>query len=416
MDGSGTVDQATPRIALYGEFGTENLGNEGSLRVAIDQLRSRLPRAHLVAVCVHPDIVTKEHGIGAVSMHAPRLPEDRRLGRLMALLNRATRKLVDPLWGIHVLKGFDVVCVAGTGIVEDSGGLRAWQTPWALLAIVLAARARRVHVAFLNVGVSPPTSGAKKRIFRTALELACYRSYRDEFSRDSARGMGVDTAGDVVVPDICFALAAPDVPCERGDDGLVVGLGVMAYHGDERTPSARHLAAERYHAELTDFAVRLVDDGYRVRVLIGETTDIPVAESLAAGVRERAEHGNGRIEVHRAADLTELMAQMSTVDAVVATRFHNVVCSLLVGVPTVAIYYAPKCSALMDAVGQAEFRLDSSTLDSAALREKLDAALADGNAIRERIAATVSDYPRQIMEQFDALTLFLTGGGAEPRR
>ena len=357
------------RVAVYGEFGTENLGNEGSLQVTIDQLSSRLPGVELAAVCVHPEAVIADHNVAAFAMTAPRLPE-KRLPQLTSLVNRATKKLADPVWLAYRMGGYDALIVAGTGIVEDSEAMRAWQTPWSLLGVVAAARLRGADVIFCGVGASPPTTRLKRWLFGSALRLAAYRSYRDSFSKDAASGMGVNTTRDNVYPDMCFALDRPQTAPRNGSEPHRIGLGVMSYCGDDPAPEARSEAHKRYIHKMIRCTTHLAEQGNEVILLIGESTDGSVAEKVAAGVSARAPDAASRVTMHVASDMTALLEQMVSLDALVATRFHNVVGALHLGVPSVAVVYAPKTRALMEAVGQGRWCTDAAAVD----HESLDPA------------------------------------------
>ena len=61
--------------------------------------------------------------------------------------------------------------------------------------------------------------------------------------------------------------------------------------------------------------------------------------------------------------LHDVMQQMADTDIVVATRYHNVVCALRVGKPTISIGYAEKNDALLAEVGLADFCQDIERLD-----------------------------------------------------
>lgn len=390
-------------IALYGEFGTENLGNDGSLAAAIRLVRTRLPDVDLTAVCVHPDAVRAQHGIDAVAMHPPGPPGG--LPRVVVRALRVLLTLADPWWCRRILKGSDALIVTGTGIVEDSAAMKAWHAPWALFAAVLGARLRGVTVAFLNVGASPATTRTKRFLFGAALRMAAYRSYRDDFSLAAARSLGVRDRDDAIHPDIGFSLPVPAAEGDGKRDGhlVEVGVGVMSYHGDDPDPAARRRAHRRYADEVTAFTEEQVRAGRRPRMLIGESTDLAVAHAIAAEVEARCALAAGTIRVEEVGDLDGVMREMREVDALVATRFHNVVCALMVATPLVVINYAPKNRALMRAVGLEEYSVDIDDVDSEFLSSRMAELLANNEGVRDQIASRVGDYPRRITEQIDDL-------------
>ena len=68
--------------------------------------------------------------------------------------------------------------------------------------------------------------------------------------------------------------------------------------------------------------------------------------------------------------LGELMRQMASVDTVVATRYHTVLCALKLAKPTLSVGYAPKFDALMAEMGLAEFSQSAKSLDASRLIEQ----------------------------------------------
>ena len=57
------------------------------------------------------------------------------------------------------------------------------------------------------------------------------------------------------------------------------------------------------------------------------------------------------------------MRQIASVDTVVASRFHNVLCALMLAKPTLSVGYAAKFGALMEEVGLAEFCQSAHSVD-----------------------------------------------------
>jgi|SRR5208337_4121443 len=66
-------DPKRQRIALFGNFGTGNLGNEATLQAMLYNLRRYLPNAELSCICMRPENTASEHNISAVPIRA-RIP------------------------------------------------------------------------------------------------------------------------------------------------------------------------------------------------------------------------------------------------------------------------------------------------------------------------------------------------------
>ena len=66
------------------------------------------------------------------------------------------------------------------------------------------------------------------------------------------------------------------------------------------------------------------------------------------------------------------MSQVVDLDAVVASRFHNVLCALMCGVPTIAIGYGDKHRVLMERFGVSRFSHEIRSLDVDDLERSLE--------------------------------------------
>jgi polysaccharide pyruvyl transferase WcaK-like protein len=71
------------------------------------------------------------------------------------------------------------------------------------------------------------------------------------------------------------------------------------------------------------------------------------------------------------------MQQMLETDVVVATRFHNVVCALKVGRPTVSLGYSKKNDALLAEMGLQQFCQHVETFDLDLLVRQVSQLLAE---------------------------------------
>ncbi|MGW6977542.1 polysaccharide pyruvyl transferase family protein, partial [Streptomyces sp. NPDC054952] len=185
---------------------------------------------------------------------------------------------------------------------------------------------------------------------------------------------------------------APEDPPGR------VSLGVMAFHGgnDDRA------RAEEIHRRYLDGTIRfvraLVEDGRPVRLLTGDACDAPVVAAILDAV------DSPLVTASEAASLADLMEEMAAADTVVATRYHNLICALKVGTPTLAVSYAAKSDALMARMGLEAYCHPAREVDADRLLEQfreLEKRTAELRRIlTERNAVAV----RQLDGQFTALT------------
>ncbi len=157
--------------------------------------------------------------------------------------------------------------------------------------------------------------------------------------------IGVEAQNDPVLPDVVFNLPVGEqsVRPHGGDRRLTVGIGVMAYYGWYGTSSQAQEIYTTYIGKITKFAVWLLDRGHRVRVVIGDNADwTAVCDLLEAIAALRPGLPEGSIAADTASSVHDVMTQLAETDIVVATRYHNVVCALMLGKPTISIGYAKK--------------------------------------------------------------------------
>jgi polysaccharide pyruvyl transferase WcaK-like protein len=84
-------------------------------------------------------------------------------------------------------------------------------------------------------------------------------------------------------------------------------------------------------------------------LFVGDQVDEAVADRITEAVGSRA------VSVVHTSTLDELLREMARVDAIVASRYHNVLAAVKLGKPTVAVGYAAKSDALMAEMGVGEF-------------------------------------------------------------
>lgn len=379
-------------IGLFGLFGVGNLGNDGSLAALLDHLRATYPDAVLDAFCGGPDEVRERHGIEATPMHWTRT-EYRTASTLRSVAVKALGKFVDVWRTAAWVRRHDVVIVPGTGVLEATLPIRPWGFPYALFLLTLTGRLFGTRVVLLSVGASRIDERAIRTLVSGAARLAVHRSYRDTMSRDAMRAMGVDTARDEVYPDLVFGLTAPPEQSPTG----AVGVGVMAFRGanDERAEAEEIYGG--YVGKLTEFVRGLLDDGRKVRLFVGDRLDLEVVADLTSALPA------GGVSVSEAVTLDDVLREMSEVDVVVATRYHNVMCALRLAKPTLSVGYSAKNDVLMAEFGMGEFCLPVRELDVVELRERFAELERRAPELRETMAERYVVVAERLEQQYAAL-------------
>jgi polysaccharide pyruvyl transferase WcaK-like protein len=336
---------AMKRIGLFGNFGSGNLGNEGTLEAVLLFLRQAYPNADMFCICKNPDAVREHFGIPGAAIFSPRLKN----GGLAKIQNR----IADHFGVFGNVRDLDLLVIPGTGILDDFGE-RPIGFPYALFLVCLMARLRGIKIAFVSIGAGPIRHPLSRWLMKSAARMAFFRSYRDLISKEFMESIGFDTSKDAVYPDLAFGLPDAVSPERKPDNALTVGLGVMAYYG--WTGDAGNDAIyRRYIEKLSAFAIWLLDNGHRIRLLVGEDIDQHAVGDLLSLIRRKSAHNVDAIITERPAMLRDVMDQIAQVDVVVATRFHNVLCALKGGKPTISLGYARKNDVLMAGFGLEAF-------------------------------------------------------------
>lgn len=404
------------RIALFGLFGCGNLGNDGSLEAMIDFLRNVRPDADLLCICDNPDLVAQTYNIATLP-----ISRSRHVYYPPRKLNRFFRKISGRLFDLarifkHVRKT-DVMIVPGTGILDDFGE-RPYGMPLDIFWWCLAARLMGTKIAFASIGAGPIGHRLSRWLMAGAARLAHYRSYRDTLSKDFMDSIGFNTQGDLVYPDIVFRLKTPPTsPSKpRASTNLTVGVGVMSYYGWYGFAEGGNAIFERYIGKLAQFVIHLLDSGHDVRLLTGELADKTAVDALLKAVAEtRPNVPNTRLTAKLSYSLHDVMRQISETDLVVATRFHNIVCALKMGRPTISLGYSKKNDVLMAEMGLGAYCQHVETFDVDTLVNQFSRLVADRETCERAIRSRTLEFARQLEQQDRYLlsTLFASGGSSE---
>ncbi|MER5302921.1 polysaccharide pyruvyl transferase family protein [Streptomyces lasiicapitis] len=386
------------RVGVFGLLGSGNLGNDGSLEAVLGYLRAEHPDAAVDALCGGPEVVAARYGIPATRLHWYR-GEYRTASRAGAIAGKGLGKLVDVFRTAAWVRRHDVVIVPGMGVLEATLPLRPWGFPYSLFLLCASGRLTRTRVALVGVGAAAIRDRPTRALVRWSARLAAYRSYRDVPSRDAMREMGVDTARDEVYPDLAFALPTPSesAPSDSLGGGPVC-VGVMDFHGGNDDRARAEEIHRRYLDGTTRFVRTLVEDGRPVRLVTGDECDEAVVAAILDAV------GSPLVTAAKAASLADLMKEMAAADTVVATRYHNLICALKVGTPTLALSYAAKSEVLMAQMGLGAYCHPARDVDADRLLEQFRSLERRSAELRRTLRERNLAAARQLREQFTDLT------------
>ena len=403
------------RIGFFGHFGSRNLGNEATLFAILSRLRSLDPNAEFSCVCSHPETARARYDIDAVpvTIRSIRIwnreaPLHKRLGMAFAGVRE---EFGDYMHAFKALKRTDTLVIPGTGLLTDAYGLSAWG-PYGLFKWLLMARLRGCKVLFVSVGAGPIHSVLGRLLIKAALSLADYRSYRDDASREYLERIGFRASRDPVYPDLAFSLPDELLGPETGHTNKrpVVGVGLMEHAGryGGADPSDETYAA--YLESFVTFVRRLLERGYDTRLILGDG-DTFVVDDFKSLLHERSgSFDEGRVTHAPAKNFADLLSQLEAVDAVVATRFHNILFAILLNKPVVAVTFHHKCTSLMKDMGLAKFCHDIRDIDADRLIVQFEELMHSAEDVTEMVARRVDASRATLDEQYEILFNPVDGG------
>ena len=333
---------------------------------------------------------------------------DSRVSGVVASALKVMGKGTDAFRTASWVRRHDVVIVPGMGILEASLPLRPWGVPYAMFLLCASGRLFGTKVALVSVGANIINQRATRSLFNSAARLAYYRSYRDEQSREAMRQRGLDTSRDPVYPDLVFGVPVP--PYTPGDPETV-GVGIMAYYGNNDDRNRADEIYASYVRNVETFILWLLDNGRKIRLFSGDEVDAGAVRQILAQLRAaRPDLEPSWITAESASSFEELTRAMAPVGTVVATRFHNVMCALRLGKPTISIGYARKNVALMADMGLPEFYQYADSLDVEKLKKQFTELEDNAAQLRQVIAESNAKNARLLADQFAAISVFLFAG------
>lgn len=393
-------------VTLFGLFGARNIGNEATLAATLHALRQRMPRAQfsLVSSPLDPTAALDDR----LPRHEPdMLPVARYVRGVSPLELRETCRtllhhVTEPVRIRRTrakAKDMDLLLVPGTGIADDFGQ-GPLDIPHHLRRWCSAARERGAVVRFASIGAGPVEHPLSRRWFREALEFADYRSYREHSSKQFALEVGVPAEDDPVLPDLVFSLPLRAGLTERRVNWppKVVGIGIMGYYGWNAPAEAREGIYTAYLQKLSGLVAELLRRGYRVRLLAGSrgVDRRPIADLSQA-------HGQRGLIAQPIQSYVDLLEEIAATDVVIATRFHNVLLSLMLERPAISIGYASKNDDLMVEMGLGEYCHSIDTFDPEAVMAQFEHLVARSEPPLDVARARAAEYREQLNQQYDEL-------------
>jgi polysaccharide pyruvyl transferase WcaK-like protein len=426
--------QSSRRIGLLGQLGHGNLGDDATLAVVMNNIKSRWPQAVIIGFSLNPFDTRTRHGIPSYAIRrGSKLPPEaqksapsetgakmrvkrlvskyRLLFALLRGINTVAIRMPTAFFqelfflveSFRIIKSLDVLIICGGGQLLDSWG-GPWKFPYTLFKWVLLGKLSRIKCYFINVGAGPLNHPLSKWFVKRSLLLADYVSFRDDNSKALVRRIGF-TGRSHVVADSVYSLDIPASDTNHGARGeeLIVGVAPMGYCDPRVYWQKDQNVYEGYIQKLASFGSWLGRHQYRLALF---STDIwfdsQAIEDLKAALAGGAESVEPRLITHTPIlGIDGLLSQMYSMNYVVTCRFHGVVFAHLLNKPVLALSHHPKVSTLMDDLGLAQYCVDIRTCDVNVLTETFTSLVSNSDEIKSRMAKQLACYKRDLAMQFE---------------
>jgi len=392
------------RIALYGIFGVQNIGNEYTLQAMLHNVRQTMPDVEVYGICYDPQDMRRIHGLDAfpIKRHWP--PAGNIAAKLFRLIfRRMPLELYDWIRAARNLRGTDLIVMTGTGMLTDYCS-STFGLPYDVFKWSLAAKIAGCKVRFVGVGVSPIHGRLSRMFIKTALTAADYRGFRDQQSRDRLKGYGFERSSDSVFPDLAFSLplAALRGSAHNAAAKPIVGMGVMKFVDMHKRGVDYDALYDRYLDRMCDFTVWLLQTGHGVRVLEGDMRyDPPVRADLKSRLDRRGiTYGIDDITAPQITSPQDLLEQLASVDFVVSPRFHNLVLGIMLGKPAISLSYDPKNDSLLDACGLGNYCQSIENVDLDLLIRQFRQLESEADRLRIVMRRRTDEYRSLLNEQY----------------
>jgi polysaccharide pyruvyl transferase WcaK-like protein len=446
------------RIAVFGFYGNENLGDEAIIAAVIANMRDVIPAAELQCISVNPVDSTDRHSVRADSIFVPvahyksqrekiaSQQSTRPDPDLAADTGGSEASLRDRLKSLALLRAAvsfarfilrlpstlrshlqfarhirdvvhrtDAILISGSNqFLDNFGGPSAF--PYTLWMWSRIAKQNNVPVIVLCVGAGPILSKLSMRLIQGTIGRTAYLSLRDT---GSAEVLGLDPTTTNIRPDLAFSHPSDTVRTALNRDFVldaapVIAINPMAVHAR----GYWHEVNDEKYAALVGKLCRLVRHLESVEnefiFLSNQPRDDLVIEDVIAAA---VEQGSSRSELESrflpSTTVEEYLANASKADIIIATRFHATVLSLLLARPTIGLCYHRKSAELLRGFSLGEHAFDMDEFSPEDVIGSIRTLTDDYTSNARTIAARVQDFRKQLNAQYRDVERLLTKTNAQ---
>jgi len=283
---------------------------------------------------------------------------------------------------IHFLRKSDLVVYGGGDIV--SGNIQS-------MSFIGLTKMLGLPVMYCGVGVVPIKSWLSRFFTKLVSNLVDLITVRDENSKYLLNSWGINKPPIYVTGDLAFVLQSSgkdrisQILLREGiKNNMKIGMNVRPcesmysfYHSNRLSYKVMaevcdHIV-EKYNAKITFFPMVTKErtKWYHKNLESDEETSQKVIDLM--------KNKNNAIIVKGEYTPEEIMGLLGQMDLVIAMRLHTLLLALNMGVPIVAINYAPKIESLVGSINQSEYCVSAESLHKDKLINLIDKQMKGNN-------------------------------------
>lgn len=415
------------KIGILDVLGIGSLGDEAIQQAMIQNVLKYLPDAEIHGFTCNPKDTRERHGIRSFPINRVCGEDQWWLGEqpsclikklfemtksFESLSNPILRKLGRIVFGgllevfatiraYQNLEGLDLLIISGGGQLDDDY-FGAWYEPYILFLWAVLAKLRGVKFAVVSVGVGNISFALSRFFIKTGLSLACYRSFRDNTSKEYLADILDFRRNDPIYPDLAHSLCLS----EFGNYYLRESHRTIAINPLYFIPgywsNQDSSAYDKYLDKLANFIDWLLQNNYKVVMFSSCVGEHMAVTSLLKDVLHHQEKGFCDEQIVSIPILTveELISQLTDVNLVIASRLHSVLLATLMNKPTIALAYHFKLDMVMQEIGQKDYCLRIDCFDVEELKQKFVLMEENYKTIQAQLAHHTQRCRARLDEQY----------------
>ncbi|WP_250442523.1 polysaccharide pyruvyl transferase family protein [Actinotalea sp. C106] len=399
------------KVAVIGSALSGNKGAAAMLESGVQQLSARDPEARFVLLSMYPRSDAAQNAYPTMKVL------DASPLRLGVLINGAAllHRLLPPLRSAIEGAVPEVRALATADVMLDQGGITFVDGRGKFLiynvASILPALFVGTPVVKCAQAMGPFRTPLNKLAAKALLPRMAAIVSRGAVTHEHLMGLGLDnvTAG----ADLAFTLDVTEHDAELArqavdmtffDDGDVVGVSPSAV-----LRKSAEAAGEDYVAEVQRMVdhltgtlgkkVLLVAHSARAHTDKTHNNDLPLCREVYAGLA----HPERVLFPDEELSSQALRYLIGRCDAFVASRFHAMVSSLAMGVPTLVIGWSHKYREVLDMFGLAEWALGHDAYSDEVFAERVGDLLDRQSEVREALESSLPKVKAKALEQVSVI-------------